>query len=278
MKTQDQNKVKGILGTIIIHILIVVALFYLALRTPLPLPEEEGVEVDLGYSIQGVGNVQPDQPEQLQTYTPPPPQNTEISAPVRTEILTQDTEDAPALPSTEKPKKKPIERPTERQIDRPRQEPAPQQPTEVVEPPKPQVNQRALFKGSTSGSENAGSEGNTGQEGDQGRPDGLRDVKRYDGQGGKGNGPSFSLGGRGAKFLKEPSRDFKEQGDIVVDIWVDRNGNVARAEISVRGTTIVDQKMRGEAINAALNSIFTQDAQAAALQKGTITYTFIIKN
>ena len=49
-------------GTVIVHALIVLVLFLMAFRTPLPLPGEEGVEVDLGMMDQGMGNIQPEKP------------------------------------------------------------------------------------------------------------------------------------------------------------------------------------------------------------------------
>jgi outer membrane biosynthesis protein TonB len=180
----------------------------------------------------------------------------------------------------EKPKEKP-EVKQEKEIEQPEEvqkevEEVEEIPEEIPEEPKPVVNQRALFKGATSSNAQS-SEGITGKPGDQGRPDGLKDVKRYDGQGGKGNGPSFSLGGRGAKYLEVPTREFSEQGDVVVEIWVDKNGIVKKASVSAKGTTVIDPDMRNIAVRAALNSTFSEDPTATELQKGTITYTFIIR-
>ena len=48
----DSNEKKdrglAVAGTIMVHALAVLILFLMAFRTPLPLPGEEGVEVDLG--------------------------------------------------------------------------------------------------------------------------------------------------------------------------------------------------------------------------------------
>lgn len=263
----DKDKRKALVGTILVHALALVTLFFFALVTPLPLPGEEGVEVDLGYSDVGMGMVQPDKPLAPTESTPPIPEVEETEE--DEEILTQNTEEAPAI--EEEPQEKEIEK-TEQKIEKPVEEP-------VQEEPKPVVNQRALFKGSSNSlkGESQGSEGITGDQGDQGKPNGLRDVKRYDGQGGKGNGPGFSLGGRGSKYLDQPSNDFTEQGNVVVDIWVDRQGNVKKAEINVKSTNIIDPKLREKAIQSAKKSTFSEDPSAIELQKGTITYTFIIR-
>jgi len=275
MQNNDQNKRKGVVATVIFHALLLVALFFMALRTPLPLPAEEGVEVDLGYMDQGMGLIQPDLAggQQPPASAPSPV----VAEDVKEEITTQQTEDAPALPPEKIVKPKPRREPA------PKPEAKPKETEQIVkqEPqpePQPVVNKRALFKGSGDANPSSGSEGITGQPGDQGNPNGLKDVKRYEGQGGQGNGPSFSLGGRGAVKLAEPKATFREQGDVVVDIWVDRKGLVTRAEVNLRGTNILDANLRSLAVKAALNSRFTTDEAAANLQKGTITYTFIIGN
>lgn len=143
-----------------------------------------------------------------------------------------------------------------------------------AEEPKPQVNNKALFKGSNN-PQAGGSEGITGQPGDQGKPDGLAGIRQYDGNGGKGNGTGYDLGGRSVKSLQHPDDDFNEEGIVVVNIWVNREGKVVRAEVAKKGTTVMDGRMCQEAVQAALHSTFAADSSADEEQKGTITYTFI---
>ncbi len=246
---EKKDKGIAIVGTIVFHALAVLVLFLMAFKTPLPLPGEEGVEVDLGMMDQGMGNLQPETP--AIPMAAQPQQETSKS---EEEIVAQNDDEAPAL---EKPK-----------TTKPKQE----QPTET---PKPTVNQRALFKGSNN-PQAGGSEGITGQPGDQGKPNGLAGIKQYDGQGGKGNGTGYDLSGRGAKSLHRPSDDFTEEGVVVVDIWVDRAGKVTRAEVARKGTTLINNDMRQKAIQAALRSTFASDPNAPEEQHGTITYTFVI--
>lgn len=240
----------AIVGTIVVHALVVLVLFLMAFRTPLPLPGEEGVEVDLGMMDQGMGNIQPEKPAIPMAAQPQQQQNKS-----KEDIVTQNDDEAPAI---EKPKN-----------TKPKQEPKP------VEEPKPTVNQKALFKGSNN-PQAGGSEGITGQPGDQGKPNGLAGIKKYDGNGGKGNGTGYDLGGRGAKSLHRPDDDFSEEGKIVVDIWVNRNGQVVRAEVATKGTDIINNSMRQKAIQAAKRSTFASDPDAPEEQHGTITYTFVI--
>ena len=218
-----------------VHALVLLMLFLMAFRTPLPLPGEEGVEVDMGMYNQGTGLVQPDKPEIPQQPTAPKPQHTEPTTKPE-DIVTQETEEAPALPQQS-------------------------------------VNPRALFQ-SRNRSQEGGSEGVTGQPGDQGNPNGLANIHQYEGQGGQGNGLGYDLGGRGAKSLQRPSQDFPEEGHVVVEIWVDREGNVVRTAIA-KGTDITNTEMRNMALEAARRSKFVPEPSAPEEQRGTITYTFI---
>ena len=249
-----EKKDKGIAvaGTIIVHALVVLVLFLMAFRTPLPLPGEEGVEVDLGMMNQGMGNIQPEKPA-----IPMASQPEQKPSQSKEDIATQNDDEAPAL---EKPK-----------TTKPKQE------TKPVEQPKPTTNPRAMYQGS-SNPQAGGSEGITGQPGDQGKPNGLAGVRQYDGNGGRGNGTGYDLGGRGAKSLKRPDDDFSEEGKIVVDIWVNRAGQVVRAEVATKGTDIINSAMRQQAVQAAKRSTFASDADAPEEQHGTITYTFVINH
>jgi TonB family protein len=250
MSNEKKDKGIAIAGTIVVHALVLLVLFLMAFRTPLPLPGEEGVEVDLGMMDQGMGNIQPEKPAIPMAAQPQQQQNKS-----KEDIVTQNDDEAPAI---EKPKN-----------TKPKQE------TKPVEEPKPTVNQKALFKGSNN-PQAGGSEGITGQPGDQGKPNGLAGIKKYDGNGGKGNGTGYDLGGRGAKSLHRPDDDFSEEGRIVVDIWVNRDGQVVRAEVATKGTDIINNAMRQKAIQAAKRSTFASDPDAPEEQHGTITYTFVI--
>lgn len=273
MTSKDKNKIFGIASTIIFHAIAAVLLFTLCFRTPLPLPGEAGVEVNLGMYAQGFGN-ESFQPLDKEDKIPEPVKNTpEVKEDVVTEendIVSEDEE----TPSIEE-KEEVVEEKTEEKVEEiVEEETVEEKPEEIVEE-KPTVNQRAIFQAPKKDNIQS-SEGNTNGEGEQGSENGLKDIDRYEGNGGSGDGPAYDLGGRGAKSISSPSRDFNEEGKIVIDIWVDKNGVVQRTEIG-RGTTILNETMRQSALNAARNSIFNEDENASELQRGTITYTFIIR-
>lgn len=238
MTQESKNKTIAVAVTVAVHAIAVVLLVIMALTTPLPLPGEAGVEVNLGMYNEGMGvNQKPKPSDEVRPATPKPE--------TEEETVTQNTEETPAV--------------------------EPSKPKEEV----PTVDPRALFK-PVKPQESTSSEGNTETPGDQGNPNGGQNINNYEGLGGSGGGPSYDLGGRNAKSLPRPSSDFNEEGTIVVDIWVDRDGRVQRAEIG-KGTNISNMKMRDTAKQAALSSVFAPDKEAAELQKGTITYKFIIR-
>lgn len=261
MTNAKKNKLIACITTIVVHVIIVGLLFILCFRTPLPLPGEAGVEVNLGMYEQGLTMHQQAQESTSQQVNNTTSQQVEETTTHEEEIVSDD----PEVPSIEEEIKTETE---EEEIQE-------EQVEEQVEE-QPTVNKRALFQFTPNSDVSSSSEGNTEADGVQGSPNGLKDMDRYEGNGGSGGGPAYDLGGRGAKSIPSPSREFEEEGKVVVDIWVDKEGRVQRAEIG-KGTTVTNSNMRESARQAALQAIFVQDKEASELQKGTITYTFIIR-
>lgn len=246
----------GLIGTLLFHGLIIVLLVIFGFSTPLPLPEEEGVMVNLGYSNQGSGPVQPKQPAQSQPSQP----ETSPSSSEPEDVATQNTEPAPAINNTKSDNKE-SEQPKETN-------------TEKDKPEEPEINKNALYPGSQNS--DGGSEGETGEPGDQGHRQGDPNANNHEGTPGGGGGVNFSLSGRYAKKLPKPSYDSQEQGKVVVKIWVDQQGNVVRAEPQLRGSTTTDSRLQRIAKKAAMRASFSSRAKAAEVQTGTITYNFIL--
>jgi TonB family protein len=260
---EKESKIKGIVGTILFHAGLLLLLFLLGLSTPLPLPGEEGVEVNLGYSDQGMGVDQQLEPAPSEEIVSPPPQS---SRETEERIMTQETEEAPAIEKPKKIEPKPVTKPAE--------EPAKQEKPEEKPAEQPKVDPKTLYKGKSTSTTDGGQEGQTGEPGDQGQPNGNPDATNYDGNGGKGNGPGFDLGGRGARSLPSPSYTSNDQGDVVVEIFVDRDGNVISARAGVKGTSTNDAHLWEVAKDAAMRSKFDPDPDAPEKQRGTITYKF----
>lgn len=256
---EHKYKKHGVIGTVIFHAAILVALLFLALRTPLPLPGEEGVEVSLGYDVTGSGLTQPEKLKPIQQVQP------DIPEPQPREIITQDVEEAPAIEEDV-----PEETVTEEMVEE-----------EVVEEEvkeEPKVNPDALYKPLKKDEEESGNQGDGEEQADQGKETGSNLSRKEEGVAGEGDGISFDLEGRGSIHLPKPAYTSLEQGKVVVKIWVNKQGKVVRVQTGVKGTTITDAQLRKMAEDAAKKSVFTPDPNAPDMQIGTITYNFIRRN
>ncbi len=255
LEKNKQDRLKGILATIGFHLILLVSFLFFGLRTPLPLPEEEGVEIILG-TMDGMDD---------EMFIPPPRHIPATPTPLpreaEEEIVTQDTDEAPAIDRAERP----------RRTEEPPRPETTQEPREIAEDrkPEPVVDDRYVFPGS---SRTGGQQGQTERPGYQGSPNGTPDGHA---DGGGSGGVSFSLTGRNSRSLPLPSYDSPEQGIVVVTIHVDRNGRVVRAVPGARGTTTTNQTLRNQARAAALRATFDANPNAPEEQIGTITYRFL---
>lgn len=253
----DKDDIKGLIGTILFHALLVGGLLLMALKTPLPLPEEAGVEVNLGNSEIGMGEIQPEQLTQGGEVSPPSNSSSEE------EIVSENTEETPAIQPVKKEKPQPSVKP----------EPKPSVKPEVKPAPQPVANPNAMYKGNKGG-KSGGNQGNDNQPGDKGRPDGTPGADNYEGAGGNGNGVSFSLEGRSSRQLPPPNKNFTEKGTVVVTIFVNRSGSVTRVIAGTKGSTTSNLQLLQLAERAARQAKFSPKEDAPEEQKGSITYIF----
>lgn len=259
-KQERNNHIIAGIGTFIICGLVFLILWYMGLDRTWPPPPEYGVEVNLGFSDQGMGDLQMDElsPNNLQNTASP-------MSPDEEQMQTQDEEETLAIASQKK--KKTLKKTTQTvELNTTETTQRPQE-TET-----PQLNPNALYPGKRNTA--ASSQGNTGTPGDQGNPNGNPNASGYGGAGGNG-GISFSLNGRTLKSLARPTYDSDEQGVVVVKIWVNQQGEITRTQVGVKGTTTLDENLWEKARQAANRSKFTPDENAPKEQIGTITYKFI---
>jgi colicin import membrane protein len=143
---------KGIIGTALFHIIVLLLLIFLGFFTPLPLPGEEGILVNFGTSEQGLGDVepapqrrQPDPPPPTQSEpepaTTPPPQPATpppVSQPEPAEevAMTQDYEETASIDAAEKKRQEEAER--QRQLEEQRRRQQQQEQQRIAEAEKQQ--------------------------------------------------------------------------------------------------------------------------------------------
>lgn len=262
-----EHKRKSMTITVIVHVIILILLFYVGMKYMDP-PLEQGIAVNFGTTDTGSGNIQPT--EKIQSA----PQKTTaqpVSQPkseIKEEVVTQDNEDAPVI-KKEKPKKEQ----TETQVK--------EQPKKEVKKPDPKPDKAttdalsSILNGPKSDGTAKGGEGNDANPGDKGSPYGDPNASAYYGTGkgldGDGN---YLLGGRKALNKEKFVQDCNEAGTVVVSIEVDRSGRVISATPGVRGTTNNSRCLLEPAKRAALATKFNSDDKAPAKQIGKIIYRF----
>lgn len=214
-------------------------------------------------------------------YVPPTPSTEK-------EIVVSESDDAPEVVET----KKPTEKPKKVEETKPIVKPA----------PKPSKSTQSALDNLLNGTDNSG-DGTDKVGGNKGKSYGNPNDRGYDGGGGSGTGSgggngsgqgigtgsgygSGSGGGRGSgsgnymlagrKNLNKPQPAYNcnEQGAVAVKIWVDRQGNVVRAEAGDRGTTNTATCLTSQAVIAAKQTKWQPSESAAELQVGKITYNF----
>jgi len=255
----------GFIGTCLFHGLLVVLLLFLAFRTPLPLPAEQGILVDFGNSNTGFGNIEPRMSDPAPVQSQPA-----TSAPNRSEQqnLTQDIEESAALP--ERTRERPREQTTVTQNEVRNETPRDTPPVEAPVPVERTVDARAMYPGRGDASSTATSQGEAGGQGNQGVPTGAPNVHVY----GEGIDVGGGLAGRGiVGNLPKPAYNVQEQGVVVVSITVDRDGNVTKATSGARGTTTLNKTLLDAAERAARQTKWARNPNVLE-QTGTISYTF----
>ena len=257
---------KGLLGTVAVHIVLLIIFLIAAFKTPLPLPAEQGILINFGDVKYASGNTEPKPVKKEQ----PKPVETKPSPPVKTEnnVATQNFEEAAAIETSPKKEEKKETKPVKKEEKKEQKEPE--------EKPR-EVNQRALYRGAKADAESNNSEGDATGSGNQGSPTGSPDSKNRVQGLSAGDGTSFSLAGRSPVKTMEPAGNFQEEGKVIVTITVDRNGNVVNAIPGAKGTTTPNQILWEASKKAALAWKFDQKSNAPFHQKGTITYYFKLR-
>ena len=252
---EKKSKRKGIIGTILIHALLMVAFLFMGLKYQDPPPAEEGISINFGFSEEGFGEVEPESTEELTEIVEEEIIKQQIES--TEEIVTQSLLETPVVEKTEK-KKKVIKK------EEPKEE--------VIEEKKPEVNKKALYPGSKK--TKTSSEGNKKGDGNQGSIDGDPNSEVYEGGGIGKNGTAYQLGGRKVEYKAKPIYNLQVEGKVVVIITVDRLGNVINAIPGAKGSTTLNKQLLQRAKTAALKTKFDPKQTAPTNQQGKIVYLF----
>jgi hypothetical protein len=287
-KFEARIRRKAGLYTLLICGSLLALLFLISWNLPFnpPAPVEEGLEVNLGNSDQGLGSNQPFLPnesakQEQEKYTVPKTSAASKEALKDVETDDKDPDPAPAV------KQPPVTKPNATKI--PEKDLTVKTPHKAVQPavnptpvpPKP----KAVFsgvKGDGSGGNDAdhfkpgGNQGIAGGKGDQGAPGGDPNSTNYKG-GGHGSGIAIARGLQGRRIRSTPSftDEFNENAKVAVDIHVDAAGNVISAEYQAHGSTTSDATLKAIAIRKAHEVKFNSGSDESV---GTLVFNFKLKN
>jgi hypothetical protein len=288
---EREKNMKASAYTGLICILLFLLFFFLQWTLPqIPAPSfGEGIEVNLGNSETGSGDVAPQIPgepsatEETKSAPPKAAQQPSNQPKINTDEYADG--DAPAVNKTNKTITKAVTAP-ETKIKK-------VNPVAVTNPTPAPPKPKAVFKGGTSTTTSGNradsyngvkDQGIAGGKGDQGNPNGNPNSDSYKGNAASGNGGSGGTGGvsirsglDGRRITKLPSfeDEFNENAKVAVDITVDKAGNVTMAVVNQRGTTTTNQSIRNIALRKArglkLNTGNTEE------QTGTLVFNFKLR-
>jgi hypothetical protein len=275
---ENKNKLISLGISLLVFVLLLLFLVFYIIVTPNPpFPVTAGggggIEFNIGNLIEGTGNVENNGIGDAVKVV----ESTEVTPPTSQENSSQDlvtSEQGEDINITTKETNEITTNQT------------------VVIPVKPKVKTAAELlaeKFAKNKGNNGGGDGNSGHEGNDGRPDGKPNTNGNGGTGGgegggdgigkgPGKGPgkgSYGFNLAGASIVTPPplSKDTKEEGKVVVEITVDKNGKVIKADPNGRGTTTSSPILKAKARQAALATIFKVSGEFEE-QKGTITIIF----
>lgn len=272
---EREKNMKAAAITAFICVLLFLLFFFLQWTLPqIPAPVlGEGIEVNLGNSQTGLGDIAPTSSgdpsvnEAIRKTTPPSSKPVESISKINADENGEVPVNKPSVPL--KPSNKPALNPV----------------AIIPTTPKP----KAVFKGgnSTTSSGNGSDsyngirdQGIAGGKGDQGDIRGNPNSDSYKGNassGNSGNGVSIRSGLDGRRITKLPSfeDEFNENAKVAVDITVDQLGNVISASVNPRGTTTTNQNIRNIALRKAKGLKLNSGSEFE--QVGTLVFSFKLR-
>lgn len=285
--TPSSDQKKSLVVSLLIYASMVLILFFIRFWPPSNLAELTGgggggVSVNFGDSDLGSGSNYESEVLEVQNQTKEiPTESTPDEA-----IIAQEnsTEESVVIPKKEK---------TETKTTVVKDEAKP----EVVKPKVSNTTNDALsslLKGS-----NKGGDGDDKTAGNKGKSNGSLSATSYYGNGGSGGGTGggngtgngigngsgygagsgggYSLGNRRAISKPAPKYTCNEEGKVVVEVSVDRNGKTVSAIAGIKGTTNTAKCLLEQAKSAALNTKWDASSDAPEKQVGKIIYNFGFK-
>ena len=270
LKTKHEKKSAKITTLIL---LILVLLIFIVGPQYIDPPEEYGVAVNFGTNNTGKGNrplSEPIQAESQMVKKNPAENNKTLEKSEK--VLTQDSEEAIAIK-----KKKTAEdnaKAESERAERLKREAEERKKREDAEKKKKLDNLIGAVKNSK-GNDHGG-EGDDNKPGNKGQLNGDPYATSVFADSGPGkDGVDFGLGGRDKVYSNKFEQECNEEGLVVVEIRVNRNGKVVKATPGIQGTNGTSCLFEA-AKKTALSFKFTPNQNAPDIQIGYVSVNFAL--
>lgn len=288
MKTYRKGTYIGVIGTLIVHLVLILSLVFVYFIVPEP-EEESGVPIVMGFEEAAVGGekVAPFIEVDVMPEQTPPPVSTDIKPDLNEQLITQDLEETVAI-EEDKPEKKKAKIEVKEEVVPKKQEEKLKTPEEVIaEKAKAEAERKrrekekmeAAARERVANAFGKGTQMNSDKTGAEKVKDGVDNVisssVSSSNQSGYG---TFDLGGRslsGKGGLPKPVYNVPEEGKVVVSIIVNPQGRVTSTSIHPK-TNTMNAVLRKAAEEAAKKAQFNS-ISGFNNQEGTITYYFNFK-
>ncbi|TJY36534.1 energy transducer TonB [Pontimicrobium aquaticum] len=282
---KDSARITALLAMILILLIFIVGPKYL---DP---PEEYGVAVNFGTTDFGSGRIQPKKTiQQAPKEVVTPPKKVEETKPTPTEpqetkaenVITEDNAESIAIKKQKEEARKKAQEEAEakaevERIEREKKAEAERLEKErkAKEAKRNSVNDLIGGIKNSSGTD-SGSEGDDNRAGDKGQLNGDPYASTYFGEpGAGGGGTGYGLRGRGTPEKQEFKPECNEEGRVVVEIHVNRQGRVINAIPGQKGTTGVSC-LFDAAKKTAMSYKWNADSKAPVKQVGFVVINFSV--
>ena len=277
---------RGLVGTIFFHMVVLFILIFFGFSYPDPPPAEQGILVNFGTDLTGLGKEEPggnmNEVETEKVNVPESKKETEEVSVIETKK--QKVKPKPVTKNSQEIEetKVKVKKTTDeelKQIELQKIQAEELRKNKAEEEHQKQITEQWNAKGKNAfGNKGVGtgtgSQGITEGTGNQGSPEGTPGAEKYGEGGGLGNGEGFGLGNRGVRgTLPKPlvaGCTVTSRIIIKVQINVDREGNVV--DLKILESNFQDDCIYQAVLRAASAAKFTADPQASFRQQGWIRY------
>jgi outer membrane biosynthesis protein TonB len=271
LETEHERKSFVISSTIMALILLLCIFFGLTSMDP---PPENGIAINFGNTDAGSGNTNTTEPVKSEprevTEQQPVEETSEPATPSQASenVITADNEAAIAL-------KKQKEEANKKAVAEAKIKAAEQKKKKEEADKKAKLD--ALIGGvKSSEGKTTGGDGTSTTPGNQGKLDGSIYSNSYYGSGkgtGTGNG-AWGLNGRRLSSPGAVKAECNDEGTVVVEVKVNKNGGVTNAKFSPSGSNTTSKCLQEAAIKSAYKYRWNDDANAPDGQIGFIVFNF----